>query len=153
MARKAMSAVVLMADDDPDDCLFVGDAFTETRMAGDFRCVENGLELLQYLRREGKYIDSSVSPCPDLILLDLNMPIKDGRQALKEIKAHPALRVIPVVVLSTSEEERDIEKSYELGACSYITKPADFNDLISLVRTLGEYWFELVRLPQQWKEY
>jgi len=144
-----MTATVLMADDDPDDCLFVKDAFGETGMAKDFRCVEDGEELLSYLRRQGKYADTSLSPHPDLILLDLNMPRKDGREALKEIKLNPDLRSIPIVILTTSREERDVAESYSMGANSFITKPSDFDELIEFVRTLGAYWFGLVNLPPQ----
>lgn len=149
MIRKPVPATVLMADDDPDDCLFVRDAFKQTRMVRDFRCVEDGQELLAYLRREGKYSDISLSPPPDLVLLDLNMPVKDGREALREIKSSPELRTIPIVVLTTSGEERDIARSYELGASSFITKPADFSDFIDLAKTIESYWFEWVKLPPQ----
>lgn len=138
-----------MADDDPDDCLFVRDAFKKTRMVKDFHCVEDGQELLDYLCRQGKYADTSIFPCPDLILLDLNMPILDGRQALKEIKSHTDFRAIPIVILTTSRDERDIAKSYDLGANSYITKPSTFEEFIDLAKTLGAYWFELVNLPPQ----
>jgi CheY-like chemotaxis protein len=116
-------------------------------MAEDFRCVEDGQELLDYVHRQGKYTDTSLSPWPDLILLDLNMPKKDGWEALKEIKSHPDFRRIPVVILTTSQNERDIAKSYDMGANSFMTKPSDFKDFIELVRTLGEYWFRMVKLP------
>lgn len=149
MNPKGIPATVLMADDDPDDCFFVKDAFRKTSMAKDFRCVEDGQELLDYLHRRGKYSDSSLSPCPDLILLDLNMPKKDGREALKEIKSHPDFRSIPIVIFTTSREAGDIVKSYDMGANSFMTKPADFNELIDFVRTLEAYWFEIVTLPPQ----
>jgi len=113
MNLKGRPGTVLMADDDPDDCLFVKDALSETRVAKDFHCVEDGQELLKYLRREGKYADRSLFPYPDLILLDLNMPGKDGLEALTEIKADPDFRTIPVVILTTSRDEKDIAGSYE----------------------------------------
>lgn len=152
MISEGRPAIVLMADDDPDDCLLVTEAFKETGMAMDLRCVQDGEELMEYLGRQGLYEDTPCSPRPDLILLDLNMPIKDGREALKEIKSRPDLRSIPIVILTTSEEERDIVESYEMGASSFITKPVDFNDLVELLRVLGTYWFGLVKLPPQKKE-
>ncbi len=140
---------IVMADDDPDDCLFVRDALGETRTADGFLCVEDGQELMDYLYRKGKYADTSLFPCPDLILLDLNMPRKDGREVLKEIKSDPDLRSIPIVVLTTSRDERDIAGSYELGASSFISKPIDFNGFIRFAQTIERYWFELVQLPPQ----
>jgi two-component system response regulator len=145
--RKGRPGTVLMADDDPDDCLFVKEAFTETRMAKNFHCVEDGQELLEYLRRWGKYADPSLFPYPDLILLDLNMPRKDGRETLTEIKADPDFRTIPIVILTTSRDEKDIAGSYELGASSFITKPAQFEGFMDFAKTVGKYWFELVNLP------
>ena len=113
MKRKGRPSTVLMADDDPDDCLFVKEAFTETRVPKDFLCLEDAQELLEYLRRQGKYAGSSLFPYPDLILLDLNMPRKDGREVLMEIKADPDFRTIPIVMLTTSRDEKDIAGSYE----------------------------------------
>jgi CheY-like chemotaxis protein len=111
--------------------------------------VENGEELLEYLYRRGKYSDPAVSPRPGLILLDLNMPKKDGRQALKEIKADPSLRSIPIVVLTTSKAEEDILRSYDLGVNSFIVKPVTFEGLVDIMKTLTKYWFEIVELPPQ----
>lgn len=139
--------VILMADDDPDDRLLTKDALEESRVLNELHFVEDGEELLEYLKREGKYADPAVSPRPGLILLDLNMPRKDGRQALTEIKADPDLRRIPIVVMTTSSAEEDIFRSYDTGANSFVTKPVTFEQLVSLMRTLGRYWIEFVELP------
>ena len=140
------SITILMADDDCDDRLMAEDAMRESRLGNAFRCVEDGQELMDYLTRRGKYAVAD-APRPGLILLDLNMPRKDGRQALKEIKSHPDLRRIPVVILTTSKTEEDVLRSYDLGANSFITKPVTFDRLVDIVRTLGNYWFEIVELP------
>ena len=147
MTHAGRPIVLLMADDDPDDRLLVKDALDESRLANEMRFVEDGEELMDYLRQKGKYADSALSPRPGLILLDLNMPRKDGREALREIKADPALRRIPVVVLTTSKAEEDIFRTYDLGVSSYVTKPVTFESLVELMRTLGKYWFEIVELP------
>jgi CheY-like chemotaxis protein len=136
-----------MADDDADDRRLTKDALEESRLANDLRFVENGEELLEYLRHEGKYTDEATSPRPGLILLDLNMPRKDGRTALKEIKADPDLRQIPVSVLTTSKADEDIFRSYDLGVNSYIVKPVTFEALVDILQTLEKYWFEIVELP------
>jgi CheY-like chemotaxis protein len=146
------SVVVLVADDDPEDCMFIRDAFKEGLLVNGLRFVEEGEELMDYLRHRGKYRDHSASPRPGIILLDLNMPKKDGREALKEIKSDPDLKGIPVVILTTSREEEDILRSYDLGANSYITKPVTFAGLVEAVKSLGKYWFEIVELPQGKKE-
>jgi len=140
------SITILMADDDCDDRLMAEDAMRESRLGNTFRCVEDGQELMDYLTRRGKYAVAD-APRPGLILLDLNMPRKDGRQALKEIKSNPDLRRIPVVILTTSKTEEDVLRSYDLGANSFITKPVTFDRLVDIVRTLGNYWFEIVELP------
>jgi CheY-like chemotaxis protein len=137
-----------MADDDADDRMMTKEAFEENHLANDLRFVQNGVELMDYLKRRGQYSDLSTSPRPGLILLDLNMPKKDGREALEEIKQDPTLRSIPVVVLTTSKEEEDIHRSYQLHVNSYITKPVTFEALVVVVKTLGKYWLEIVRLPQ-----
>lgn len=124
--------VVVMADDDDDDCLLARDAFRQSGGEGALLCLENGLELMDYLSRS--------DPLPALILLDLNMPRKDGRQALKEIKAIAAFQDIPVVVLSTSREEKDVAYSREMGANSFITKPATFGEWVNMMRCLAEDW-------------
>ena len=139
---------ILMADDDIDDRTMVKDALTENRLANDLRFAVDGEELMDYLLRRGKFENPSTSPRPGLILLDLNMPKKDGREALKEIKTHPDLRGIPVVVLTTSKAEEDVYKTYNLGVNSFITKPVTFDSLVAITRDLGRYWFEIVELPK-----
>ena len=141
------SITILLADDDADDRMMASDALEESRLANDLRCVEDGEELMDYLHRRGKYAPPNDAPRPGLILLDLNMPRKDGREALKEIKAQPELRSIPVVVLTTSQAEEDIYRTYDLGVNSFITKPVNFESLVALMKTLGKYWFEIVELP------
>jgi CheY-like chemotaxis protein len=141
------SIVILMADDDADDRLLAKDALTECRLANDLHFVENGEELIDYLKRRGKFAQMTDSPRPGLILLDLNMPKKDGREALKEIKADPELRKIPVVVLTTSKADTDIGCIYELGANSFISKPVSFDSLVEVMKVIGRYWFEIVELP------
>ena len=146
-AAASKSIVILMADDDADDRLLAKDALAECRLANELHFVENGEELLDYLHRRGKFVNLAQSPRPGLILLDLNMPKKDGREALKEIKDDPRLRTIPVVVLTTSRADTDISRIYELGANSFITKPVSFDSLVEVMKILGRYWFEIVELP------
>ena len=141
-----------MADDDPEDCLLIKEAFKEGLLFNGLRFVEDGEELMDYLRHQGKYKDPSLAPRPGIILLDLNMPKKDGREALKEIKSDPDLRSIPVVILTTSKDEEDILRSYDLGANSYITKPVTFPGLVEAIKSLGKYWLEIVELPLEKKE-
>jgi CheY-like chemotaxis protein len=136
-----------MAEDDADDRLLVKDALEECQWNADLRFVENGEELLDYLLRQGKYRRAEESPRPRLILLDLNMPRKDGREVLRDIRGHAELRRIPVVVLTTSKADTDIERVYELGANSFISKPVQFDGLVNLMRMLGQYWFKTVELP------
>jgi CheY-like chemotaxis protein len=143
------SVVILIADDDPEDCMLIRDAFKEGLLVNGLRFVGDGEELMDYLRRQGKYRDRSGSPRPGIILLDLNMPKKDGREALKEIKSDRDLKSIPVVVLTTSKEEEDILRSYDLGANSYVTKPVTFAGLVAAIKALGKYWFQIVELPQE----
>jgi CheY-like chemotaxis protein len=147
MDEKKQSVIILMADDDEDDRLMAKEAFAEVKLLNDFHTVEDGEELMDYLHRKGKYADPRFSPRPGIILLDLNMPKKDGRQALKEIKADPSLRLIPIVVLTTSKAEEDILRSYDLGVNSFIIKPVTFDQLIDIMKTLTKYWFEIVELP------
>ena len=135
---------ILLADDDPDDRLLTTEAFAEARLVNQLHHVDDGVELLKFLHRRPPYTQA---PRPGLILLDLNMPRMDGRQALAEIKNDPDLAHIPVVVLTTSAEEEDILRSYGLGANSYITKPVTFDGLVHAVGVLGQYWFSLVDLP------
>jgi CheY-like chemotaxis protein len=138
---------VLVAEDDPDDRLLIKEALEESGFSPDLRFVEDGEELMDYLRRGGEYGGSEASPRPGLILLDLNMPKKDGRDALAEIKADPDLRRLPVVVVTTSRVHEDILRCYDLGANSYITKPVTIADLLDTFKTLGKYWLEIVSLP------
>jgi CheY-like chemotaxis protein len=138
---------ILLADDDEDDRMLAEQAFEECRLANELRVVEDGEELLDYLHRRGEFAEPGAAPRPGMILLDLNMPRKDGREALREIKADPALRSIPIVVLTTSKQEEDILRTYDLGVNSFITKPVTFEGLVDVIKTLGRYWFELVALP------
>jgi two-component system response regulator len=147
MSREGKPITILMADDDADDRQMTLEAFEESRLANDLRFVEDGAELMDYLQRRGKYAEGVDAPRPGLILLDLNMPKKDGREALREIKADPRLRNIRVVVMTTSKAEEDIVRTYDLGAESYVTKPVTFTSLVDVVRTLGRYWLEIVELP------
>lgn len=140
---------ILLADDDPDDCLMTRDAFVECRLYNPLQFVHDGEELMDYLRRRGRFADAAAFPMPGLILLDLNMPRKDGREALREIKGDPELRKIPVVVLTTSKAEEDVVRSYDDGVNSFISKPVSFSALIDVVQTLGKYWLEIVDLPRE----
>jgi CheY-like chemotaxis protein len=144
----AKSITILMADDDPDDRQLTREAFEEAKLANDLRFVEDGVELLDYLHRRGKYADPADSPRPGIILLDLNMPRKDGREALQELKQDARFRAIRVIILTTSKAEEDILRTYNLSAASYITKPVTFESLVDVVKTLGKYWLEIVELPE-----
>jgi CheY-like chemotaxis protein len=140
---------ILLADDDDEDRQLARDALQDSRLANEMQVAVDGQDLMDYLRREGKYADPSVhAPRPGIILLDLNMPKKDGREALAEIKADPDLRKIPVVVLTTSKDEEDLLRSYDLGANSFITKPVTFAGLVEVMKTWTRYWFEIVDLPE-----
>lgn len=140
--------VILMADDDADDRMLTKDALEESRVLNELRFVEDGEQLMDYLMRRGEFTDPESSPRPGLILLDLNMPRKDGREALKEIKNDPTLRRIPIVVMTTSKAEEDIYRSYDFGASSFITKPVTFDRLVELMKAVGQYWVEFVELPE-----
>ena len=144
---KKKQAVILVAEDDPEDCLFIKEAFSDGHADSCLRFVEDGERLMDYLRQRGDYADPLAAPHPSIVLLDLNMPRKDGREALREIKMDPELRRIPVVILTTSKEEEDILRSYDLGANSYLTKPVTFSALAESLKTLGSYWLETVELP------
>jgi len=141
------TVVILMADDDEDDCMLAREALAESQLTNDMYCVRDGEELMDYLHQRGKYAQKSSAPRPGLILLDLNMPKKDGREALKEIKTNSYLRQIPIVVLTTSKADEDIYRTYDLGANSFITKPVTFESLVEVMRTIGKYWFEIAELP------
>jgi CheY-like chemotaxis protein len=145
--KRGKSITILMADDDPDDRMLAREALEENRLANDLCFVEDGEELMDYLHQRGKYKEPAAAPRPGLILLDLNMPRKDGREALKEIKADPHLRRIPVIVLTTSKAEEDILRTYDLGANSFIIKPVTFESLVKAMKAMAKYWLEFVRLP------
>ncbi|KPK34215.1 MAG: chemotaxis protein CheY [Nitrospira bacterium SG8_35_1] len=148
MDHKKQSITILMADDDEDDRIMTKEALEESRLTNEMRFVVDGEELIDYLYRRGKFEDPADSPRPGLILLDLNMPRKDGREALREIKADPDLRQIPIVVLTTSKAEEDIYRTYDLGVNSFITKPVSFEGLVFVISNLAQYWFQIVQLPQ-----
>ncbi|MEZ4451838.1 MAG: response regulator [Nannocystaceae bacterium] len=140
------SITILIADDDAEDRMLAAEALQESRLANDIRYVEDGEELLDYLLHRGAYSDPDEHPRPGVILLDLNMPRKDGREALREIKENPDLRRIPVIVLTTSKAEIDIYRSYDLGVNSFIVKPVSFDSLVEVMQVLGRYWFEIVEI-------
>jgi CheY-like chemotaxis protein len=147
MNRTRLPITILLADDDEEDRGMTEDALNESRLANDIRFVTDGEELLDYLFHRGDFANGNQAPAPGLILLDLNMPKKDGREALAEIKADPRLRQIPVVVLTTSKAEEDIVRSYDLGVNSFITKPVTFEALVEAMTVFKQYWFEIVALP------
>jgi len=137
---------ILYAEDDSDHCLLLQKAFQEIDSDYDIFFVPDGIELLQYLCKQGRYLAPASAPRPDLILLDLNMPRMDGRQALAEIKADPDLRSIPVVVFTNSHTQEDILRTYDLGGAGFIIKPLNFEGMREVVKVLNEYWFEVVEL-------
>ena len=141
------TVAILLADDDPDDRMLTMKALEKNRLANQVYTVQDGEELMDYLLRRGDYTDAEQAPEPGLILLDLNMPRKDGREALQEIKSNPDLRHIPVVVLTTSEAEQDVVQSYNLGVNAFVTKPVTFEGMTKAIRVMGSFWFEIVRLP------
>jgi len=150
IARRPIT--ILMADDDEEDRLLTEEALRNARLGNPIRFVSDGEELLDYLHRRGEYAGDGRAPRPGIILLDLNMPKKDGREALAEIKQHPELRRIPVVVLTTSKGEEDILRSYDLGVNSFITKPVTFAGLVEVMQTWSRYWFEIVELPGNYED-
>jgi CheY-like chemotaxis protein len=141
------SVTILLADDDEEDRAMTISALRERKVANEIRCVGDGEELADYLFHRGAYSDIEQAPTPGLILLDLNMPRKDGREVLAEIKADEDLRSIPVVVLTTSKAEEDIARTYDLGVNSFITKPVTFNGLVHAMDAFSRYWLEIVELP------
>lgn len=149
MARTSTPITILIAEDDQDDCLLMKEALSESHFSNTINFVHDGEELMDYLLHRGRYAHNpkESAPKPGLILLDLNMPKKDGREALSEIKAHKDLHSIPVIVLTTSRAEEDIFRSYNLGVNSFISKPVTFESLVQVVRDLGRYWLEIVELP------
>jgi CheY-like chemotaxis protein len=149
MCQTSKPITILLAEDDPDDALMAREALEENRLANSLVIVEDGEELMDYLYCRNKYADRNKNNRPGLILLDLNMPRKDGREALKEIKADPDLKRIPIVVLTTSQAEEDIFRTYDLGVNSFICKPVSFDSLVQIMKTLSKYWFEIVELPNK----
>lgn len=143
-----VDAVIMITDDDPDDRLLAKEAFAENKLENTLVFTEDGEDLMNYLNGRGKYEGMEIA-IPDLILLDLNMPRKDGREVLMELKKDPQLKRIPVVVLTTSKSDEDIVNSYDLGVNSFITKPVTFESLVDAIRNMGNYWFKLVSLPNQ----
>jgi CheY-like chemotaxis protein len=141
------NVAILIADDDDDDFLLTKKAFTKNHLLNNLYRVKNGEKLMDYLLRRGQYKNADKYPKPGVILLDLNMPKKDGREALKEIKSNDNLKDIPVIVFTTSKAEEDVYRSYKLGVNSFITKPVTFDNLIDVISALGKYWFEIVELP------
>ena len=147
MSQSAQRRTVLMVDDDGEDCVLVGDALREIGRTCELRFVRNGEELFDYLHHRGEYEEARSAPRPDLILLDLKMPRKDGRETLRELKSDPLWRRIPVIVLTTSTSGDDVKTCYDLGVNSYVTKPATYRRLVEILKTLTKYWFETAELP------
>ena len=145
--RNSKIIPILIADDDEEDRMLIQDAMLESRLLNPLHFVVDGQEVMDYLNHTGKFTDVEKNPLPGLILLDLNMPKKDGREVLKEIKSNPSLRSIPVVVLTTSKAEEDILRTYDLGVNSYIIKPVTFYALVDITKNIGKYWFEIVTIP------
>jgi CheY-like chemotaxis protein len=147
MSTNHPALTILLADDDEEDRVMTIEALRERRVVNEIRCVADGQELVDYLFRRGDYTDAAKAPQPGLILLDLNMPRKDGREALAEMKTDPVLRSIPVVVLTTSRSEEDIVRTYDLGVNSFISKPVTFSGLVQAMEVFSRYWLEIVELP------
>ena len=147
MSNPLKPITILLADDDEDDRLMTRDALRDARLHNDLRFVIDGVDLMDYLHRRGRHANPSDSPRPGLILLDLNMPRMDGREALRAIKQDTDLRSIPVVVLTTSKAEEDIVRTYDLGVNSFITKPVTFLGLVEVMKVFSRYWLEIVDLP------
>jgi CheY-like chemotaxis protein len=141
--------IILIAEDDKDDRLLIEEALTTNKLANTRYFVTNGQDLIDFLYNRGRYEDKEKYPRPGVILLDLNMPVKDGREALAEIKADHDLAHIPVIVLTTSKEEEDIFRTYNLGVTSFLTKPISFNTLIDVIMNLNKYWFEIVEFDEE----
>lgn len=147
MKKSTLQLSILIADDDADDREMLKAAFEENKSLHNICFVEDGEELMHYLNRKGAYSDPSSWPLPGIILLDLNMPKMDGREALRKIKTDERLKCIPVIVLSTSKEEKDVLNSYELGVNSFIIKPITFKGLVEFTHMLDNYWFKTAELP------
>jgi CheY-like chemotaxis protein len=135
---------ILLAEDNPGDVRLTEKALDHGNIINNLHVVKNGVEALQFLRQDGEFSDK---PRPDLVLLDLNMPKKDGREVMEEMKGDPSLRRIPVVVLTSSEAEEDVVRSYELNANAYLTKPVDFDGFVDIVKRIEDFWFSVVKMP------
>ncbi len=144
MKRNVESIDILLVEDNPGDVRLTREALKDAKVLNDVHVVQDGVEAMQFLHREGKFVNV---PTPDMILLDLNLPRKDGREVLAEVKADPKLKRIPVVILTTSKADEDIIRTYNLHANAYITKPVDLNRFIEIIHTLEEFWFSIVKLP------
>jgi len=149
VSQQKKTLPILIAEDDEDDYLLTIEAFEESQLLNDLYIVKDGEELLDFLYHRGVYKEIKSSPRPGLILLDLNMPKKDGREVLKEIKGDSSLCSIPIIILTTSKAEEDIYLSYLLGGNSFIVKPVTFKGLVEIIKQLGNYWFEIVELPSK----
>lgn len=147
--KNGRKVTILVADDDEDDRMMTKDAFEEVKIVNELLFVKDGVELMDYLCRRGEYANPEVSPRPGLILLDLNMPRMDGREALDFIKKDDNLKSIPVTIFTTSKSEEDIVRSYNLGANCFISKPVTYAGLINVITQLNNFWFELVELPMK----
>jgi two-component system, response regulator len=148
MLENTHQITIHMCDDDPDDQLLISDALQEARLVNMIDFTSNGRELLQYLNREGEYSSLIGKPLPGIILLDLNMPIMDGREVLKILKSDNRFKSIPIVILTTSKAEEDVARSYDMGVNSFIIKPVSFEGLVEMIQSLTDYWFHLVALPK-----
>ena len=148
MAPKLKPVCLIFADDDENDFVLLSCAARRAQLPVTVSWVKDGIELLEYLRRQGRYSDVATYPAPALILLDLNMPRKNGREALQDIRRDPGLCSVPIVILTTSKSAEDIRLTYEAGANSFITKPAEFQRLVEIVQVLKRYWFEVAALPE-----
>ncbi len=138
--------VILMVEDNPGDVLLTKEALKESKLCNEIHVARDGVEAMDFLLQKGQYADS---PRPDLILLDLNLPKKNGREVLTEIKEDPDLKCIPVVILTTSDDDVGIDKTYELHANCYITKPIDLNQFMKVIKAIEEFWFTIVKLPSR----
>ena len=146
MADKARPVEILLVEDNPGDVRLAEEALRDAKMSNNLNVASDGVEALAYLRREGRHINA---PRPDLVLLDLNLPKKDGREVLGEVKLDPDLRTIPIVVLTTSDADADVVRSYQLHANAYVRKPVDFDAFIEVVRSIEDFWFSVVKLPPE----
>ena len=146
LSQRSRPVEILLVEDNPGDVRLTREALREGKVRNNLYVVSDGVEALEFLRRQGQHIDAAR---PDLILLDLNLPRKDGREVLQDIKSDPALRHIPVVVLTSSQADQDIIRAYDLHANCYVTKPVDFEQFIHVVRTIENFWFSIVKLPPE----